>query len=329
MAYLTEYSYYQLIERIEIENLDRIDKQFFRKNIFDNEYLFYLFNQLELKRLFKEKIIISDDKAYMLAYRNVPKRKDNLNYVLEIKGNVKYHKDENCTALNKGFKNFFIPEPVVRLENENPEKHREVVSEIRQWFERNNYTVERYESGEINDKILTRDFNNTFPQKYGIDPISISQSETNQFQWYIAKKTLGKRGTQESFDYNNFIGKIAEILRAREVICDGRTMSNLSRYDFLVNRSDEEIKDSIDRSINEGYLKNVSEVFIDNYTIAKLKKFWQKHRELKSEAFNLLIEYFKWSYNYEGTTFDEVFLEDFNLKACNLCYSNVMAEQEI
>ena len=54
MAFLTEFSYKQLIERIEVENVQRIDKQFFIKNIFDNEYLFYFFNQFELKRLFKE-----------------------------------------------------------------------------------------------------------------------------------------------------------------------------------------------------------------------------------------------------------------------------------
>ena len=55
MAYLTESSYRQLIERVEIKNVERIDRQFFTTNIFYNEYLFYFFNQFELKRLFKEK----------------------------------------------------------------------------------------------------------------------------------------------------------------------------------------------------------------------------------------------------------------------------------
>lgn len=326
MAYLTEYSYSQLIGRIEVENIDRIDKQFFKKNIFDNDYLFYLFNQFELKRLFKEKVIISNDKSYTLVYRNVPQRKDNLNYILEIKGNVKYHKDDSCEALSRGFKNFYMPETVVRLESVNPEKHAEIVLEIRLWFERNNYTVQRYEAGEINDKILTNDFNNTFPAKYNIAPISISQSDKNQFQWYVAKKTTGNVGTQESFEYNKFIMEITTILNRREIICDGRTMQNLSKYDFLINREDQEIKNHINDSIEKGYLKNVSDVFIENYGILKLKSFWRKHLELKGEAFQLLIEYFKWSYNYKEATFDEIFLEDFNLKACNLCYEKKMVK---
>jgi hypothetical protein len=134
MAYLTESSYRQLIERVEIKNIERIDKQFFTTNIFYNEYLFYFFNQFELKRLFKEKIILSGAKAFVLVYKEVPQRKDNLNYVLEIKGKVKYHKDDKCIALNRGFKNFFMPEPIVRLEREKPAKHKNLVEEIRNWF---------------------------------------------------------------------------------------------------------------------------------------------------------------------------------------------------
>ena len=57
-----------------------------------------------------------------------------------------------------------------------------------------------------------------------------------------------------------------------------------------------------------------------NYGYERLKEFWHKHRELKREAFYLLSEYFKWTYNYNEKAFDEIFLEDFNLKACNLCY---------
>ncbi|MDC1375267.1 hypothetical protein N8294_08815 [Polaribacter sp.] len=322
MAFLTEYSYRQLIERVEIENLDRIDQQFFKTNIYDNDYLYYLFNQLDLKKLFAEKIILSGDKAYVLTHKEVPERKDNRTYVLEIKGNVKYHKDNKCEALNRGFKNFYMPEPVVKLAEEDSKKHELIVEEIRLWFEKNNYTVYRYEAGEINDKTLTTDFNKTFPEKYEIEPIFISQSDKGQFQWYIEKKSTGNVSTKKSFDHNKFIIDIAELLKRRDFICNSRTMQNLSKYDFLVNRDNLDISNYITESIEKGYLKEVSNVFIDNYGFKRLKEFWNKHRELKKEAFNLLSEYFKWTYNYEEKTFDEIFLEDFNLKACNLCYGN-------
>lgn len=321
MAFLTNYSYRQLIERVEIKNLDRIDQQFFKTNIYDNDYLYYFFNQLDLKKLFAEKIILSDDKAYLIGYKKVHERKDNNTYVLEIKGKVKYHKDNKCEALNRGFKNFYMPETVVRLEKENSKLHEKIVPEIRNWFEKNNYTVHRYELGEINDKILTRDFNNTFPSKYGIEPISISLSDKGQFQWYIEKKSKGNVNTKQSFEHDKFIIEIVELLKKREFICNSRTMQNLSKYDFLMNRDNSSISKYIAESIEKGYLKEVSSSFIENYGLERLKEFWNKHRSLKTEAFNLLSEFFKWTYNYEKKTFDEIFLEDYNLKACNLCYA--------
>ena len=327
MAFLTEFSYKQLIERIEVENVQRIDKQFFIKNIFDNEYLFYFFNQFELKRLFKEKILLSGEKNFVLVHKEVPKRADNLNYVLEIKGKVKYHKDNTCEALNRGFKNFFMPEPIVRLEEHEPEKHKKLVEEIRHWFEINNFSVDRYISGEINDKILTTQFNLFFPSTFDIETISISQSEKGQFNWYIERKTTGNIGVEKKFDYNDFLTIIIDLLKKREYLCNGATMQNLSRYDFLVNRSDEEIKNYILDSIAKGYLKNVSDVFIRNYGVDNLKKFWEKHIELKTNAFNLLSEYFKWTYNFKEKSFDEIFLEDFNLQSCSLCYERTKVEQ--
>ncbi|MBL4745871.1 MAG: hypothetical protein JKY08_05845 [Flavobacteriaceae bacterium] len=321
MAFLTDYSYRQLIERVEIKNLDRIDQQFFKKNIYDNDYLYYFFNQLDLKKLFAEKIILSDDNTFVLVHKEVAERKDNTTYVLEIKGKVKYHKDNQCVALNRGFKNFYMPEPIAILAIEDSVKHEKIVGEIRQWFEKNNYTVQRYEAGEINDKILTADFNNTFPKKFDIEPILISQSDKSQFQWYIEKKSKGNVGIEESFDHNEFIIKIAELLKKRDFICNSRTMQSLSKYDFLVIRDNVDILNYINESLYKGYLRNVSDVFIDNYGIERLKEFWSKHRELKIDAFNLLSVYFKWTYNFKEKTFDEIYLEDFNLKACNLCYA--------
>jgi len=55
-------------------------------------------------------------------------------------------------------------------------------------------------------------------------------------------------------------------------------MLNLSKYDFLVNRGNLDIEKYIKEGIEKGYLKNVSEEFIDNYGFERLKEFWNKHR---------------------------------------------------
>lgn len=323
MAYLTEYSYNQLIERIEILNLDRIDMQFFKSNIFNNEYLFYFFNQFELKKLLKEKLLLSGEKDYPLFYKEVPQRLDNQNYVLEIKGKVKYHKDSTCLALNRGFKNFFMPEPIVRLKDgteENEIKHEKIVIEIRKWFVQNNFDVDRYLNGEISDNFLTTKFNEHFPKTFDIDEISFSQTQKGDFKWYIERKTKGNVGIEKTFDYNNFLTKIIELIKDRDYICNGSTLQNLSKYDFLAKREDYEIAKHIKESISNGYLKNVDPIFITNYGMQKLKDFWNKHLSIKTAAINILSEYFKWTYKYNEKSFDEIFLEDFNLEPCGLCH---------
>jgi hypothetical protein len=320
MAFLTEYSYRQLINRIQIKDIERIDKDFFKTNIFDNDYLFYFFNQFELKKLLAEKILLSGEKRNILVYQEVPERVDDLSFVLSIRGNIKYHKDRNCEALYKGFKNFFIPEPIVRLEETNPIKHKELVTEIRNWFKLKDYTVERYEKGKINDNVLTKDFNETFPEKFNISKITISQSEKGQFNWYVEKKTKGIKKTEKSFEYDLFLNKIIELIKRRDYLCNSKTMQNISRYDFLINKNNQVVIDYIEESIQKGYLKDVSTEFIKNYGIENLKKFWTSHLNLKKEAMGLLSDFFKWTYSYGNNTFDVIFLEDYNLRPCRLCF---------
>lgn len=327
MAYLTEYSFNQLMQNVEVPEVDKIDKVFFKKNILDNEYLYYFFNQFELKRIFKEKLLVGrNEDDFSLVYQEVPKRIDRSNYVLKIEGNIKYHKNNNCRSLNYGFKNFFIPEPIARLREDDKTKHEKLVKEIRDWFDQNNYTIQRYIEEEINDRKLTLAFNKKFPLEFGIEPITISTNDKNQFQWFIEKKSSGKKEVDTSFDNIKFLRQIGNLIFERDELCNSYTMKNLSRYDFLINREDEYIEDYIISAIENGYLKNVKEIFLKNYGLDKLRKFWEEHRKIKSKAISLLSEYFKWTYNFNENQFDEVFLETYNLKPCRQCYENLSAD---
>ena len=311
MAYFTDFSYRQLMERVDIEKKDRIDVQFFKENIFENGKLFYFFNQLELRKLYIEKLLLSGDENTAFVLREVPEREDNFNYILSIRGNVKYHNNNECPALFKGFKNFFMPEAVVRLAETDKEKHKELVEEIRKWFIQNNYTVERYEKGEISDLTLTQNFNSTFPQKYNIDKIIISQSDKSQYNWYIERKSKGPVYAEEKFNFEKFVVKIDDLIIRREMRCNSPTMQNLSKYDFLVNKENYEIEARIIESIEKEFLKMVDPIFLKNYGIGNLKKFWKNHIDLKRIGLQYLFEYFKWTFNYNNQTFDEIFLEDF------------------
>ena len=113
-----------------------------------------------------------------------------------------------------------MPEPIVRLEENEPEKHKKLVEEIRHWFEINNFSVDRYINGEINDKILTTQFNLFFPSTFDIEAISISQSEKGQFNWYIERKTTGNIGVEKKFDYNEFLTIIIDLLKKNKFLFD-------------------------------------------------------------------------------------------------------------
>ncbi|MCA4809611.1 hypothetical protein IF128_07635 [Empedobacter stercoris] len=319
MPYLTNYSFRQLTNKIELKDFGKIDLDTFKEHIYNNDYLFYFFNQLDLKNLIKQKFLLDSNDYEMFVYREVPERKDNLTYVLELKGKVKYHLDPNCKNLNKGFKNFFIPEPIVRLQSEDPNKHIELVKAIREWFTINDYTVEKYEQGILTNEILTKAFNNYFPAKFGIEKIFISSGgEANQFQWYHSLSTSSVQ-VEYQFDHDNFLDKVIDLIKRREYLTSSKTMQNLSKYDYLVQKEDYEIIDLITSNINKGYLKDVSINFIDNYGLENLRNFWTNHHKLKMEAFYLLSDYIKWNYNLKEKDFDQLFLERFNLECCQTC----------
>ena len=315
MAYLTNFSFNKLIEMTEVENIDRIDLQFFTTNIFDNEYLFYFFNQFELKKLFRSKILLSDDKTFILTYKEVPERIDNYSFILPVKGQVKYHMKLDCEALNRGFKNFFMPEVIVRLQETEAEKHKKIVDEIRNWFNQNNYTIQRYENQEINSLEITKNYNSYFPNKYDIEAIMISDSEKleNNFQWYISKKTDNIE-IKIDFNYDDFLDKMILLIKTRHILCDTLEKDNLSRFDYMLKMADADIN----VEISSGILSNFS-FCIKKMGLVKLKEFWTNHINLKNEAMIILNEYFKWTYNFKEKQFDTIYLESFNLAKCRMC----------
>lgn len=319
MPYLTNYSFRQLVNQIEIKDLPKIDLSFFKEHIYDNDFLFYFFNQLDLKNLTKQKFLLDANDYSIFVYRQVPERKDNLTYVLELKGKVKYHLDPTCKNLNKGFKNFFIPEPIVRLQSVDNKKHLELVKAIREWFTINDYTVEKYEQKILTNEILTNAFNNYFPAKFGIEKIFISSGgKANQFQWYHSLSTSSVQ-IEYQFDYDKFSDKVNDLIKRREYLTCSKTMQNLARYDYLLQKDDYEIIDLITSNINKGYLKDVSVNFIENYGLDNLRIFWTNHQKLKMEAFYLLSDYIKWNFNLKEKDFDQLFLERFNLECCHSC----------
>ena len=95
---------------------------------------------------------------FIVTYNTVQTRIDEYNYILPVKGQVKYHMSLECEALNRGFKNFFMPPSIIQLKTTDHEKHKIIVTDIRNWFIKNDYTVERYEDQKINSLEITKNF---------------------------------------------------------------------------------------------------------------------------------------------------------------------------
>ena len=154
--------------------------------------------------------------------------------------------------------------------------------------------------------------------------IVISQSENNQFNWYKGKKPSGNRHLQNGFfDYDKFIINISNLLKQRYELCTGYAWESISKHDYLHKKSDHEIMKILYMKQNDGKLGNVKESFITKIGVNKIKTFLIKHRQLKEQAIQGLSDYFKWTYNFKQDSFSEVFLEDFNLKPCMMCYNVV------
>lgn len=319
LVYITESSYKQLVRKSDINSFD-IDKvKVIFNQIYDNWRLYKMFNKSDFKFLYKSYLLLSGE-SESVFYKEVEERKDDYGYIFELKGKLKYHLNPNCERLNNGFRNFIMPEPIATITDQN--RKNELVNEIRNWFKLNNYTVERFIKEEINNKILTEAFNNYFPAKFNIERIIISQSDPNQFKWYIEKKSesvsLEYQFSQESFNKN-----IDLIISERNKLCKiSKPLYNLSKYDFLLFKEEDEILDMLSKSIGDGYLIEVSMDYIKQMGLQNLMIFWKLHIELKQRAKQELDKLLKWKFNLSKLGLHNIQLENFNFECCVICKEN-------
>lgn len=315
-VYLTESSYKQLVNRSDTEKFNLDDVKVIFNQIYDNWKFYKMFNKSDYKFLFKCYLLLKGE-GVSLFYKEVEERKDDFSYVLELKGKLKYHLNPNCEKLNNGFRNFFMPEPIVNIEDNT--RKSELVNEIRNWFKLNNFTILRYNNNEINDKILTNSFNNYFPSRFNIDKITISQSDNNQFKWYIEKTTNAVK-LDYQFNIEEFNRNVNLIISDRNKLCKvSNSLYNLSKYDFLQSKPETEILEKLNESITNGYLKDVNNDYINQLGLENLISFWKQHIELKNRAKQEFIEILKWKFNLSELGLQNIQLENFNFECCSFC----------
>lgn len=310
MAYLTSYSFKQLCRETEVE-IDSYDLyQFFRDYISKDYNLYKMFNKSNILGLLQKVALLSNDDfsekiIIKRKYREVEERRDNYDYIFEIKGKVKYHLYKDCIFLDRGFRNFNVPEDFKALGIE-------AIVELRRWFIKNDFTLERYEKGEFHLDVVIMRYNAYFPKKYK------ELKELNPSYKLLEIKNSG--GPRE---VKNILKELGEYSEERKELCNLIILDKfLSKYDYLHDKKDEEIKEKIS-SFNKKY----DYVFWKHYTIKHLRDFWQKHHAIKIKVLELLYEFILIRYDIENKNFDEVILEKYNLECCKTCNDRHIIEK--
>lgn len=302
MAFVTEYTFGSLANTFELrDGIDYITKDFFVEQIYPDSRLFSIFNQYNLKKLYTYKFLLENHKE-LEAYDFVETRKDTRKYVFDRGGKMKYHLFEDCDTINSSYKDYIIPEEV---------RERNLVDEFRSWFEFNKFK-EKDIAGEQILELMILSYNSGFAKKYNLPYLN------PDYELIVNKINSGAKEVDYNFDINVFKDKINIITNERYNICSSRTMMYLGNYDYLFKKSDFEIENKL-QQLSENKPELIGRNFIQNYRIENLRIFFKIHHNLKTEAFQLLANYFRWTYNLDKISFNEYTLQHFGLICCKVC----------
>lgn len=303
MAYITNSTLEKLSKRFHINKKENALE--FLKNIFANEQIFEFFNDYELSYLAAYKMLLSNQDI-LQYFEIVSINKDTYTYVNESDRSVKYHKYKDCVYLNNDFVGYLIPEDLREVSNE-------AVNDFRKWFKKNGFIEKYNETGLLDKESIIYRYNQYFPQKYSVIPLNPS---SNLMDLY---KNTGVVELDHEFDINRFNEKIENYIKRRNLAAKTSFQKKLLELSDLFYKEDDYIIKVLKGKI----------YFEDGLTsefLLKIKDYWQKYNELKSELKSDILEYFNWTFkNRNG--FDEVNLEKFGLECCTNCLNTYHAEE--
>jgi len=302
VAIVTEFTFGKLVSKFEVKNLEEyISREFFFENIYPNYELFSFFSQSDLRRLYNYKFFLENHEN-LEVYEFVERQPDTKRYVFNKGGNLKYHLDDNCKTLHSNYIDFNIPEEV---------RENKLVEEYREWFKKNLFK-EKFESGAGILELFILSYNTGFGKANNLNTL-------NRDYKLVEDKPAGKfKVTEDSFNMSDFEDLLIKFILQKQNLCNSKTLRFLAYSDYLYKRSDEEIIERI-QSISSKHPKVVNPCFLENYSIIKLRYFWQEHYKLKSDLFKVLGKYFRWTYNLKDANFKEYTLENFGLTCCIVC----------
>ncbi len=302
-AYITNFTFSKLCRNLNIKT--EVDLETFIYHIYDDASLFYFFNKLELKYLFNYKNILENDENYLVQYyQHVPKRIDTKSFVFEKPRKLKYHLSNECECMKHDYVDFHIPQDIRDLGDD-------VVEEYRNWFKEKDY-ANQYFQGILDIPKVVFDYNMMFPPKYKVTPLN------EKYKLVLELSNSNIHEIENSFDYSRFLNNIINIKKRRANKFQCKITRTLSKFDYLIHKSDEEIIFKI--------VELFSVRFVENYGLENIKELFKYSIKLKKELMRNLIEYFKWTYKNKNVSIDELTLNKFGLECCSKCIVDVPIE---
>jgi len=298
MAHLTNYTFAKLCRKLSVNQ--EIDLEVFLKDVFNDPKIFSIFNKFEIRYLFVYKQILEDlDNFQKIYYQEVPDREDTQRMVFEKGGKLKYHLDSQCNLINNNFIDFNIPPEITSIGDN-------VVQEYRDWFKAKGYADE-YFNNQLDITKVVFDYNMKFPPKYDVPVL-------NENYKLITDLPNSNDVKTETFNYDSFLFNLDNLQKKHENIFSCKTTRILSKFDYLLDKKDDEIREKISELF--------SDVFIENYGMDKLKNLFKEAKSIKYEIMDNLLTFFKWTYKLKEKDFDSITLEKFGLVCCGGCKKN-------
>ena len=212
----------------------------------------------------------------------------------------------NCGFINKDFIDFTIPEDL-------KEKGDEAVEEYRNWFKLMAF-AEQFYSNTLDISKMVFAYNSKFPKKYNVKPLNEGYKLVEQ------KPNSNHLENEDEFNYDAFLIKIEDLLYQYNYEFQSKVLRILSKFDYLLKKSDLEI--------NEKVSELFSVEFIKNYGMKNLKDKLVLSRNIKKELMQSLINYFKWTYNLSEKDFANLTLDNFGLECCGNCKKEIINKDD-
>jgi len=308
MAFVTNSTFSLLTSKIgQLISVDFDDSlEFYSTNIFSDKRTYFLFNKLELSKLFTAKSILQDEKKFInLYFSELNIKEDNKLYVFSKGGKYKFHLYEDCESLNKDFVDFRVPEEIRDVGDD-------AINDFRNWFVRNNFkdrylqNFENFVDNKELDKYVISLYNNLFTSKYNIKKLP------NEYVFATEMKSSGKTEIKQNLQLNELLSFIDFSMSKRDILTNkGDVIKRLTRYDWMLEKDKSQIESTISEKIHPDFIKN--------YGYNKLLNLWREHKEIKETVYEKLIDYFKTIYKFDEKTFENIDLEAMGMAKCKYC----------